>query len=250
MHEQTEEKPIRLIVLDDHGLFRVSLARLLASQRGLEVAGECGTSAEALEILSGTSVDIVLLDFDVGAECASEFISSARKSGYRCRFLIVAGTTDAEPSAMALKIGASGIFLKSEAPERLVEAIRLIASGAVWVDEKIIQILADECLNHSGRTDQRSGNSLETREQRTLQGILGGLSNRDIAEEMGISESSVKNILQGLFTRTGVRKRSQLVRLALEGSLGSGYQLAQKEKKTNPAQSDDTISTAPKQSVG
>jgi DNA-binding NarL/FixJ family response regulator len=120
-----------------------------------------------------------------------------------------------------LKIGASGVFLKSEAPERLVQAIRLVASGSVWVDQTIIQLLADQCLNQLRHVDQKSGSLLEDREERTLQGILGGLTNRGIAEDMGISESAVKNILQSLFTRTGVRKRSQLVRLALEGSLGN-----------------------------
>jgi DNA-binding NarL/FixJ family response regulator len=233
MYDQTDENRIRLVVLDDHGLFRASLARLLGSQSGFEVVGECGTSAEALEMLNGSSVDVVLLDFDLGAEHANDLISEARKAGYQGRFLIVAGTLDAERSAMALRFGASGIFLKSEAPERLVQAIRLIASGAVWVDQKIIQLLADQCLNQPRREDQKSGNALEDREQRALLGILSGLTNRDIAEDMGTSESAVKNILQRLFTRTGVRKRSQLVRLALEGSLGNVHQLVKPEGKKN-----------------
>ena len=130
MHDQTDENRIRLVVLDDHGLFRASLERLLASEVGFEVVGECGTSAEALEMLNGSPVDVVLLDFALGAEHANDLISAARKAGYQGRFLIVAGTTDAERSANALKFGASGIFLKSEAPERLVQAIKLIASPA------------------------------------------------------------------------------------------------------------------------
>ena len=258
VHDQTDENRIRLVVLDDHGLFRASLAKLLASESGFEVVGECGTSAEALEMLNGSPVDVVLLDFDLGAEHSNDLISAARKAGYQGRFLIVAGTTDAERSAKALKFGASGIFLKSEAPERLVKAIRLIASGAAWVDQKIIQLLADQCLNQPQRGDQKSGSALENREQRALLGILGGLTNRDIAEGMDISESSVKNILQGLFTRTGVRKRSQLVRLALEGSLGNVHQLVQQQGKKNedetqardPTGSHDTTTPARKQSLG
>ena len=258
MREQTDENRIRLVLLD-HGLFRASLARLLASESDFEVVGECGTSAEALKMLNGSPVDVVLLDFDLGAEHSNDLISAARKAGYQGRFLIVAGTTDAERSAKALKFGASGIFLKSEAPERLVQAIRLIASGAVWVDQRIIQLLADQCLNQPRRGDQDSGNALETREQRALLGILGGLTNRDIAEGMGISESSVKNVLQGLFSRTGVRKRSQLVRLALEGSLGNVHQLVKQQEKKNddetqapgPAESHDTTpAPARKQSLG
>ena len=259
VHDQTDENRIRLVVLDDHGLFRASLAKLLASECGFEVVGECGTSAEALEMLNGSPVDVVLLDFDVGAEHSNDLISAARKAGYRGRFLIVAGTTDAERSAKALQFGASGIFLKSEAPERLIQAIRLIASGAVWVDQRIIQLLADQCLSQPRRANQEYGGALEEREQKVLLGILGGLTNRDISKGMGISESAVKNILQVLFTRTGVRKRSQLVRLALEGSLGNVRQLVQAQGKKNdegetltpsPTGFQDTTPPARKQSLG
>lgn len=223
MIEQPDQIGIRLVLLDGHGLFRTSLARLLASEDGFEVVGECGTPAEALEILNGSPVDVVLLDFDLGANHANDFISAAREAGCNGRFLIVAGTADAESLATALKLGASGIFLKSEAPDRLVQAIRLVAAGGVWVDQKIIQLLADQCVNQLPRlVDQRSGNLLlEDRQQKVLTGILGGLTNKRIADGMGLTESSVKNILQGLFAKAGVRTRSQLVRLALEGSIQS-----------------------------
>lgn len=224
-----DETRVRLLLLDDHGLFRTSLARLLASETGFEVAGECGTPAEALEVLHGSSVDVVLLDFDPGIWCANDFMSAARKAGYQGRFLVVAGVVDAERLATALKLGASGVFLKSEAPERLIQAIRFVATGAVWVDERIIQVLAYQCLSQPRRGNQQSRNGLEEREQRVLAGILGGLTNRKIADSMGVSESSVKNILQALFSRTGVRKRSQLVRLALEGSLGNPQPLVERQ---------------------
>src|SRR5260370_30358379 len=141
MGEPTEEKRIRLALLDDHGLFRGSLSRFLASEPGFEVAGECGTSAEALEVLNGSIVDIVLLDFDLGSERGNEFISAARQAGYRGRFLLVAGAADARSAAVAVKLGASGIFLKSEAPERLVHAIRLVSEGEIWVVPAVLQIL-------------------------------------------------------------------------------------------------------------
>lgn len=247
-HEQTDQNRIRLVVLDDHGLFRASLASLLSSQSGFEVVGECGTSAEALEMLNGSAVDVVLLDFDLGTEHADDLMSAARNAGYRGRFLIVAGNANAERSAMALKFGVSGVFLKSEPPERLIQAIRLIASGAVWVDRQIIQLLADQCLSQPRSTNQKPA-ALVNREQIALRGILEGLTNRDIATGMGVSESAVKNILQSLFTRTGVRKRSQLVRLALEGSLGNVFPVVhhQEEKKgeeqqvTDPVESGDVL---------
>jgi DNA-binding NarL/FixJ family response regulator len=207
-------------LLDDNGLFRASLGRWLASEPDLEVAGECGTSAQALDILKGTAVDVVLLDFDLGTEHGNDFISAARKAGYQGRFLIVAGSANVRNSAIALNLGASGIFLKSETPARLVQAIRLVGSGGVWLDQKIIQVLAVQLISrYPALEDPSPGAPLEERERNVLLGILEGLSNRKIGENMGLSESSVKNVVQHLFARTGVRTRSQLVRIALEGSL-------------------------------
>ncbi len=216
---------IRLVLLDDHGLFRASVGHFLASEPGFEVAGVCGTSAEALEILtgstvgSGAGVDVVLLEFDLGAENGNAFIATARQAGYQGRFLIVAGAADVTNSALALKLGASGIFLKSDAPERLVRAIRTVASGEVWLDQKVAQLLAEQVERDRQLEDHTSGGPLKGREQRVLLGILGGLTNKKIGGNIGLAESSVKTILQRLFVKAGVRTRSQLARVALEGSL-------------------------------
>lgn len=221
MNNETQENRIRLIVLDEQGLFRASLSRFLASDSGFEVGGECGTVAEALDILKRSTVDVVLLDFDLHTKQGDDFISSARQSGYQGRFLVLAGMPDARKSAMALKCGACGIFLKSEAPERLVQAIKAVANGEMWVDPKLIRLLADQLIDRSIRIDgQRSAEALGDRERTVLLGIIEGLSNRKIADNMGLSESSIKNVIQKLFAMTAVRTRGQLVRLALEGSLG------------------------------
>jgi DNA-binding NarL/FixJ family response regulator len=182
LSDQTQEGRIRLLLLDDHGLFRASLGRLLASEPDLAVAGECGTSAEALEVLKGSTVDLVLLDFEIGTEHGNDFISAARQSGYQGRFLIVAGSANVKNSAIALKLGASGIFLKSEAPESLVQAIRLVGNGGIWIDRRIIQMLADQLIGQYPRVGDYGFNGpLEDRERNVLLGILEGLTNRHIA---------------------------------------------------------------------
>jgi two-component system nitrate/nitrite response regulator NarL len=230
MSDQTQESRIRLLLLDDHGLFRASLSRWLASEPDLEVAGECGSSAEALEVLKGSTVDVVLLDFDVGAEHGNDFISAARQAGYQGRFLIVAASADLGNSAIALKLGASGIFLKSESPERLVQAIRLVGSGCIWVDQKVIQLLVDQLIDrHPALEAQRFNGPLEDRERNVLLGILGGLTNRKIGDNMGLSESNVKNIVQRLFGKAGVKTRGQLVRVAFEGLPGAGQQIIRRQ---------------------
>jgi len=234
MQERDDRKRIRILLLDEHGLLRTSLARLLSLESDFEVAGESGAAGEALEMLQSSFVDVVLLDFGLGVDHANEFISAARASGYQGRFLIVTAAADAASSAMAFKLGASGIFLKSDGPERLVQAIRLIHSGEVWIDQKTIVLLAERCVGQPVRpAELKLGMLPGDREQKVLLGILGGLTNKKIGATMGISETAVKNILQVLFGKTGVRTRSQLVRLAMEGSLGNLGQSGKSPRRKN-----------------
>lgn len=220
MNEPTQENRIRLVLLDEQELFRASLARLLASTPGLEVVGECGNPAAALAVLRASPVDLVLIDPGYVTDGDDGVVSAARRNGYQGRFLIIAETVDARMSARAIRLGASGIFLKSEAPDRLMQAIALVAQGAVWLDRKIVRLLADRSMDGFPPLDDRSSaNGLTDRERKVLLGILGGLTNKRIGENLGLTEGAVKGSVQQLFSRTGVRTRSQLVRAVLEGAL-------------------------------
>jgi two-component system nitrate/nitrite response regulator NarL len=215
MKETSEAQRTRLALLDDHGLFRESLSHLLAAEPDFEVVGQCSTTAEALELLDDRPVDLVLLELSIGAERGDEFIAAARQAGYRGKFLLVTAGIDPARSAAALKLGASGIFLKCNSSSRLVQAIRFVVSGEAWVDQRVIQLIADRYPQHE---DCAQGN-LTKREQTVLKGLLNGLTNKKIGNEAGVSESAVKATLQQLFVKAGVRTRSQLVRASLDGSL-------------------------------
>jgi len=224
--------PIRLLLLDQHALFRRSLSRFLASEPGFEIAGECDTCDQALETVRSTPVDIVLLNAELGSERGHGFMSAARSGGYSGRFFLIAGGTDAHFVAQAFKFGAAAIFLNSEAPERLVQALRLVAEGEMWVDSKVVQMLAEQLAGQMPQIPPRESDKLlNDREQSVLLGIIGGLTNRKIGENLGLSESSVKNVIQRLFGKAGVKTRSQLVRVALEGSLGVTRKLIENHRK-------------------
>jgi len=209
-------------LLDDHVLFRESLSRLLATEADFEMAGHCGTAAEALDLLRARPVDVVLLDFDLGGEPVSQFVASARAAGFEGKILMVTAGMNAAESSMALTHGASGIFLKHSSPVNLAQAIRLVASGQMWVDQKVVQVLAEGVPQPE---DSSLRNLLTAREQQVLQGLFEGLTNKEIAAQLSVSESAVKATLQQLFQKTRVRTRSQLVRIALESSLGATRKL-------------------------
>ena len=208
---------IRLLLIDDHILFRDGLSRLLALEPDLEVVACCGTIAEALEAVGGKPVDIVLLDYDLGDDHGSHFISAARQAGYQGKVLMVTAGMSAKESSTALHLGASGIFLKHNSPGTLAKAVRLIVSGEIWVDPKVIQLMADRV---DQRDEERINPLLTEREQQVLRGIFEGLTNKEIGAQLGVTDGAIKATLQQLFQKTGVRTRSQLVRIALEGSLG------------------------------
>ena len=205
---------IRLLLVDDHPLFREGLARLVSSEPDFEMVAHCGTAAEALKVLSHSEIDVVLLDFDLGDEQGTHFITSARQTGYMGKILMVTAGMSAKESSAVLKLGASGILLKHRSSSTLANAIRLVASGELWVDQQVIQQMAD-----SLQGDQQSlPPTLTQREEQVLQSVFEGLANKEIAAKIGVSEALVKATLQQLFLKTGVRTRSQLVRIALEGS--------------------------------
>jgi len=213
----------RLLLVDDHILFREGLSRLLASESDLEIVGSCGAAAEALEVLKQTPVDIVLLDFDLGGDHASQFISSVRRQGFEGKILMVTAGMNANESSAAIQLGASGIFLKQNSPATLTRVIRMVVGGEAWVDEKVIRLMAVAVGENS---DPASAQVLTTREQQVLQGVFEGLTNKEIAAQLSATESAVKATLQQLFHKTGVRTRSQLVRIALERSLGNSGKLS------------------------
>ncbi|MFB3776084.1 MAG: response regulator [Bryobacteraceae bacterium] len=208
-----ESGKIRLLLLDDHALFREGLARLLASEPDFDVAVPCSTGEEALRVLESREIDLILLDYDLGAETGSRFLVLAAQRGYQGRVLVVtAGLGDNEVAEM-LRLGVTGIFLKHNPPSLLAKAIRKVMAGEIWLDQRYLKILLQE--SQSSDLDSR-GRKLSEREKEVLRSVFQGLANKEIAVRLQVSESSVKATLQQLFFKTGVRTRSQLVRVALE----------------------------------
>ena len=202
-----DQKTIRALLVDDHALFRESVAGALAGQSGIDVK-HCGSIREALQLIGEMEFDLVLLDYDLGEQRASQFLPAAREAGFEGRVLIVTAWISETEGRRLLRQGAAGIFLKEFPLSELLDAIRTVAAGGA----PELRLRA-----HAGGTDEHhSTPALNDRQRRVLQFVLEGLSNKEIAWRLQISESYVKAILQGLFHKTGVRTRGQLVRVAFE----------------------------------
>jgi two-component system nitrate/nitrite response regulator NarL len=200
---------IRIYLLDDHRLFREGLRRLLDSDERFIIAGQSGDSAQALAELQTTLVDVLVLDYDLGKENALALLEPLRAMNFSGKTLIVtAGLPDKDALAL-IKGGISGIFHKQESPEDLQRAIVEVAQGRVLIDQQYLQSVV-------AAVQPQSSLRFTERERITLRYLLQGLANKEIASNLNISESAVKATLQQLFSKTGVRTRSQLVLLAIE----------------------------------
>jgi two-component system nitrate/nitrite response regulator NarL len=199
---------IHVLLIDDHALFRESIARVLGADPAFEIQ-HCGSIREALSALANNRFDVVLLDHDLGNERASQFLPAARQSGFEGRVLVVTAWVSDTEARRLLRQGVSGIFLKKGPLHELSESIRVVAAGGSWMDGGF-------CVTAAEPERGASSAGFTDRQRKVLRYVLEGLSNKEIAWRMQISESYVKAILQSLFQKTGVRTRGQLVRVAFE----------------------------------
>ena len=217
----TEQK-IRLLLIDDHGLFREGLSRLLDAESGFELAGNVASVPEAIGAMYGNQVDVVLLDFDLGEQTGLDFLTFLRTQRFAGRVLIVTAGLSNLDTLRVMELGAAGIFLKHRSPSDLVIAIRKIVEGEAWLDSGSLDALVAAA---SVPNEVATPVTLTAKERDVLRAVFAGLTNKEIGTRMGISEAYVKAILQRLFNKTGVRSRSQLVRVALENQSWHGIDL-------------------------
>jgi two-component system nitrate/nitrite response regulator NarL len=206
------ENTIRLLVIDDHTMFREGLVRMLEKEPGFSVVGQAGSAAEALRVLAAADPAIVLLDVDLGAERAIDFVLGARTAGFKGHILAVtAGMSDAE-AIQLVQAGVTGIVLKHHSIGILRDAIQLVAAGEVSIEKSYLApVLRSMDLTRKPKTA-----TLSPRDKAVVSSVLQGLSNREIALKVGISEGAIKASMRHVCAKLGVRTRSQLVKVARE----------------------------------
>jgi DNA-binding NarL/FixJ family response regulator len=222
MTSKSNQQPTRLLLVDDHTLFRESLRRLLESEPALKISGDFATAEDALEALrGGLTFDAALIDYELqGAAYGNglELVRRIRLLRPDARVLMVTagmGTADLVRAITELN---AGIFLKTEPTVELMLAIQRTAQGERWISSRAsLALLSSHEL--SAVPERQGQEQLSARESRVLRGVLEGQSNKEIGAQLEMTESSVKAVLQKLFERAGVRSRSQLVRYAIEAQI-------------------------------
>ncbi len=211
---------LRILVVDDHDLFRKGIARLIDSQPDLEVVGEAQDGTDAFEKALALAPDVVLMDIEMpgwdGKEATRRI--KAEKPGVQVVMLTV--SDDEESLFAAVRAGASGYLLKNVKPEELFRRLR----GVVHGEAAISPLLAAKILREFARLDQgapmpQSIDGLSARETEVLGLVAKGLTNREIGEQLHIAENTVKNHLRNILDKLHLNNRAQAAAFAVRHGL-------------------------------
>lgn len=210
---------IRLLIVDDHPLFRQGVRLFLRESPGIELAGEAGSGEEALLFLEKETVDVVLMDLQMPGMDGIEATNRVLSTWSEIKVLILTSFGSWQKAYTSLKTGASGYVLKDAQPQELVAAIRAVAAGGSYLSAPI----ASEMINHLGSQNEpeigHSPESLTEREKEVLVHVARGLGNREIAFQIFVSEKTVKTHVANILQKLGVKSRTQAALYAMRTGL-------------------------------
>ena len=223
---------IRIVVADDHPIFRDGLCRLLALEEDFEVVAQAQDGRQVLDVLQQHDPDILLLDLKMPGLDGLATLQRLQASKNKTRVIVLTASDDKNEFVQAMKLGTSGIVLKQTATELLIKSIRKVHAGEIWLDSHttaavIRQFVANDepappPMPAQAPTRERERSPLSQREREIVALVAQGFKNKEMAEKMFISEQTVKNHLHNIFDKLGVSDRLELALYAIHNNLHTG----------------------------
>jgi two-component system nitrate/nitrite response regulator NarL len=222
--DNRRSQPVRILLADDHPIFRDGLRRLLEAEPDLKVIGEACDGAEAVKMARQLKPDILLLDLAMprmpGLEALREM--SAGPVSSSVRVILLTAAAEKKQIVEALQLGARGVVLKDSATQLLLKSIHTVMSGEYWVGRESVSNLVQYLRNlvqSSGEEAKQKKFGLTPRELEIVSAVVAGYSNKEIAEYFKISEDTVKHHLSNIFDKLGVSTRLELALFAVNQAL-------------------------------
>jgi DNA-binding NarL/FixJ family response regulator len=214
-----EAQAIRILVADDHPIFRYGLRELLSTQMDFMLVGEATTGDEVFRLINDLKPDILLLDLSMPGMSGMDVLRRLRDQRDVRAIVLTASITPSE-TAQVLKLGGQGIVLKGSPSSALFKSIRSVFEGQIWLGRQdvagVVEVLAD--AQHPDR--EQPALRLTARERDVLEELVAGAaSNREIAQKLSISVDTVKHHLTNIFDKTGVASRVELALYAIQHQL-------------------------------
>ena len=209
-------KPYRILIVDDHAIVREGLKQILAEVDDIEVAGEADCSSRALQMARLEPWDMVLMDISMPDRSGLETLELMKKEHPGIKVLMLSMHRETQYAVRALKTGAAGYLNKQSAPNQLVDAIRLVASGKKYISAEVAQELASQV---SGERDGLPHEGLSNREYQTLCMIASGLPVSAIAEKLVLSVKTISMYRARLLKKMQLKNNAELTHYAIKQGL-------------------------------
>lgn len=211
---------IRILIADDHPIFRDGLRKLLEMEKDFEVVGEAKDGEETLELVREKEPDILLLDLRMPVRDGLSALQRLKHIPGRTRVIVLTASEDKNEFVQAMKHGCAGIVLKQTATDLLYKSIRKVHAGEIWLDSHttaaVMRQFAAPARTPPGLDrGARERSPLSQREREIVTLVAQGFKNKEIAERMFISEQTVKNHLHNVFDKLGVADRLELALYAI-----------------------------------
>jgi DNA-binding NarL/FixJ family response regulator len=217
------EQNVRILIADDHPMFRDALRNLLEQEPGYHVVGEAADGGEVIEKVEELKPDLLLLDVAMSQMSGLEILRSLSALSIDVRIIVLTGAIKRSQVAEVLKFGARGVILKEMATALLFKGIRAVLAGEYWVGRSDVAELVDSLRagTVAGGPEAVSGNGfrLSPRELKVVAAIVEGCTNKDIARKFSLSEQTVKHHLTNIYAKVGVSNRLELAFFALHHKL-------------------------------
>jgi len=221
---------IRIVVADDHPIFRDGLCKLLALEEDFEVVAQAQDGRQVLDVLQQYEPDILLLDLKMPGLDGLATLQRLQVVKNKTRVIVLTASDDKNEFVQAMKLGTSGIVLKQTATELLIKSIRKVHAGEIWLDSHttaaVIRqfVAADDAPPPAAQSAprDRERSPLSQREREIVALVAQGFKNKEMAEKMFISEQTVKNHLHNIFDKLGVSDRLELALYAIHNNLHTG----------------------------
>ena len=220
--ESAFAEPIRVLVVDDHALFRRGLEMVLEQEPDIEVVGEASDGTEAVEVATETTPDVVLMDVRMPRRGGIDACTAIKDAVPSTKIIMLTISDEEADLYDAIKAGAMGYLLKEISIEEVASAIRAVHGGQSLISPSMASKLLNEFASMIKRTDERQQvptPRLTDREMEVLRLVAKGLNNRDIAKQLYISENTVKNHIRNILEKLQLHSRMEAVVYAVREKL-------------------------------